>query len=166
MPEKSCKIFLARGEQEPVEFMWADVTSDQSVMIGLLGEAVEEVEFAVDQERGEIRKPVLVTERRLAQPKVTYHASGQYKLSGRMGLDSLNLDRATVEGPPLAGIAAPRRMMEILVPGALPPSRLVPTERDIVLTAPEGVGPLRCTISCMAKTEYQQIAEGTLARLS
>ena len=63
MPQKSCKIFLARDGQEPVEFMWAEVASDESVMIGLLGEAFEEVEFAVDQERGELRKPVLVTER-------------------------------------------------------------------------------------------------------
>jgi hypothetical protein len=62
MSPRSCKILLARGEQQPVEFMSADVTSDQSVMIGLLGDAIEEVEFAVDQERGEIRKPVLVTE--------------------------------------------------------------------------------------------------------
>ena len=79
-----------------------------------------------------------------------------------MGLDSLNLDRATVEGPPLASIVAPRRMSEILIPGTLPPRRLVPTERDIVLTAPEdAAGPLRCTISCMAKSEYRRILEAT-----
>ena len=90
MPERSCKIFLARDGQEPVEFMWADVTSDQSVMVGLLGDAFEEVEFVVDQERGELRKPVLVTEPRLSRPKLTFHASGQYKLSGLMGLDPLN----------------------------------------------------------------------------
>ena len=40
MPTRSSKIFIERGH-ETVEFMWADVASDQSVMVGLLAEALE-----------------------------------------------------------------------------------------------------------------------------
>jgi hypothetical protein len=95
MPPKSSKIFIQRGN-ETVEFMWADVARDQSVMVGLLADAIEEVEFVGDEARGEVRKPALVTEARLGRPKISFHASGRYKLEGRMGLDRMALDRATV----------------------------------------------------------------------
>jgi hypothetical protein len=146
MPPKSSKIFIQRGS-ETVEFTWADVATDQSVMVGLLADAIEEVEFVGDEERGEVRKPALVTETRPGRPKISFHASGRYKLEGRMGLNPLTLDRATVQGPPLADISAPRRMLEVLLPKALPDARLVPTARDIVLVADEASErPLRCTI--------------------
>jgi hypothetical protein len=157
MPPKSSKIFIRKGN-DVVEFMWADVLGDGSVAMGLLGDGVEEVEFAVDASRGELRKPDLVTEAKLGRPKITFHRTGKYKLTGRVGLDASAVDRATVEGPPLAEISAPRLMLEVLLPRQLPEARLTPGPADIVLIVPEDNDlPLRCTVSCMGKVEYQMI---------
>jgi hypothetical protein len=151
MRRKSCKVFIRRGD-DTVEFMWANVLDDGSVLIGLLADAQEEVDFVIDAVHGEVRKPRLVTEQKVGRPKISFHPTGKYKLEGRMGLDSNALDRATVDGPPLADISAPRRMLEVLLPRSFPPSRLAPTPGDIVLTTVEGnLAPLRCTIFCMAK---------------
>jgi hypothetical protein len=159
MHRRSSKIFIRRG-CETVEFMWADVLKDGSIAMGLLADAIEEVAFAIDAVRGEIRAPDLATERILGRPKITFHSSGKYKLSGRMGLDTATLDRATVEGPPLAELSAPRRMLEVLLPRKLPESRLTPQAADIVVTADsDDELPLRCTISCMAKEEAQRILD-------
>jgi hypothetical protein len=157
MRRKSCKVFIRRGG-ETVEFMWANVIDDGSVLIGLPAGAQEEVDFAVDGLRGEIRKPQLITERRLGQPKISFHPTGKYKLEGRMGLEPNAVDRATVDGPPLADISTPRRMLEVLLPRTFPPSGRPPTADDIVLTVAEGNQlPLRCTIFCMAKDEATRV---------
>jgi hypothetical protein len=56
-------------------------------------------------------------------------------------------------------------MLEVLLPKVLPDARRVPTARDIVLMADEASqGPLRCTITCMSKPEYQRIVESTDVR--
>src|SRR5215475_6020078 len=136
MPVKSSKVFVRRGD-ETVGFMWADVSSDGSVMMGLLAEAHQEVDFVVDAEHGEIHKAQLVTEPRLERPKINFHATGKYKFDIRMGLEAGALDRATVEGPPLSAISAPRRMLEVLLPRSLPASRFTPTPGDIILTVDE-----------------------------
>jgi len=157
MRRKSCKVFIRRGE-DTVEFMWATVSDDGSVMLGLLADAQQEVEFVVDAVHDDVRKPKLITEKTVGRPKISFHATGKYKLDGRMGLEWNALDRATIEGPPLAEISEPRRMLEVLLPRSFPASRLTPTPVDIVLTADEGNQlPLRCTISCMAKSEAARI---------
>ncbi len=161
MSRKSSKVFIRSGTGT-VEFMWADVLSDGSVKMGLLSAGTEDIEFAVDPIRGEVRRPDLISEQRVGRPEITFHPSGKYKLTGRMGLQRDALDRATVEGPPLTAISAPRRMLEIVLPRVLPEARLTPQAADIVLTAAAGDNhPLRCTISCMAKEEANRFVDSS-----
>ena len=161
MRRKSSKVFI-RSSDDTVEFMWANVLTDGSVKMGLLSDGTEEIELAVDPIRGEIRKPNLFTEQKLGRSEVTFHPSGKYKLTGRMGLHREEFDRATVEGPPLAAISEPRRMLEVVLPRVLPEPRLTPQAGDIVLTVAEGSNlPLRCTISCMAKEEATRFVDSS-----
>ena len=158
MAGRSSKVFIKRGT-ETTPFMWADLMADGSVMMGLLGEVLEEVEWVADV-RGEVRRPTLITEAKQGRSKITFHPSGRAKLSVRVGVDRTMMDRATVQTPPLADIVTPRRMLEMILPAALPASTLAPTDRDVVVSVRETDGkPLRCTVSCMALGEIQKVAD-------
>ena len=156
----SSKIFIKRGA-ETSAFMWADVGSDGSVMMGLLGKVAEEVEFASDALHGQVRQPTLLTQQQVGSSKISFHPTGLYKLSARMGLSSDAMDRATIQGTPLADISAPQRMLEIILPTTLPRSPYTPTQGDVVVEARDvdGGQPLRCTVCCMAPAEFEKVSD-------
>ena len=159
MRRKSVKVFIRR-DGELCELMWTELGPDGSVMMGLLGEVAEEVEYVHDAVRGTIRKPDFATQPNHGTHKISFHPSGRYKLMSKLGLGDHMLDRVTVDGPPLADIAAPRRMLEIVLPRSLPISSRTPKEPDIILTSQAGDGgPLRCTVSCMSKDEHRRLSE-------
>lgn len=159
MSGKSSKVFIQR-DGKLSELMWTDLGSDGSVMMGLLGEVVEEVEYVHGAVRGTIRKPDFVTRPSYGMHKISFHPSGRYKLMSSVGLADDAVDRVTVDGPPLAEISAPRRMLEVVLPRVLPTSSRIPKDPDIILNAHAGdEGPLRCTVSCMSKGEYRRIVE-------
>jgi len=154
---KHCRIYL-KSADELLDFMWADLTADGSVTMGFVFTGRSEVEFVLDQELGELRRPQLITTKVVGQPKLTFHASGHYKLTAIMGTSQDALDRATVLGPKLSEIDEPRRMAEILLPNTLPRAKKLVTDNDISLdmsTAPSG--PLRCVISCMSRRRFEEV---------
>jgi hypothetical protein len=154
---KAAKVYVKRGDKL-YSFMWANVGPDGSVMLGFTFSGTEEVELVLDEELGDIRPPNVITKENVGQPKISFHASGQYKLTAKMGKTADSVDRATVEGPKLADISEPRRMVELLLPKALPESSEKSGELDIVLDATSSPDmPLRCTISCMTKGHLEEI---------
>lgn len=159
---KSSKILVKRGD-EMYSLMWANVGPDGSIMIGFPLKGKQRVVSVIDEKMGELRPPSLITENVIGGFKISFHPSGQVKLTTKMGKDSDAIDRVTVECPRLEDIYAPRRMVEFLLPKKLPPIIAQPTEGDIVLdatTAPER--PLRCTLSCMSIEKLQEhIAKGS-----
>lgn len=153
---KAAKIYIRAGDNLH-SFMWANVGPDGSVMLGFTFAGNEEVELVLDDKMGELRRPHILTLENVGQSKISFHSSGQYKLSSQMGKATDSVDRATVEGPKLADITEPRRMVELLLPKSLPKTSKSPGELDIVLdatSAPEM--PLRCTISCMRKDYFEK----------
>jgi hypothetical protein len=154
---KHCRIYVKRGD-EFFDFMWADVTADGSVTMGFVFPGSSKVEFVLDRELGELRQPQLITTKVIGHPKLTFHASGHYKLTAQMGKSQDAIDRVTVLGPKLAEIIEPRRMSEILLPNTLPRAKKLVSENDIALdasTAPPG--PLRCVISCMSRQRFEKV---------
>ncbi len=138
--------------------MWADVSADGTVVMGLRFNGNSEIELVLDKELGELRPPQVITTQVVGPLKLSFHATGHYKLTARMGKENDSMDRATVVGPKLSDIDEPRRMAEILLPLDLPVATKQFTENDIALditTAPPG--PLRCVISCMSKTHFERI---------
>ncbi|MDO8414544.1 MAG: hypothetical protein Q7S51_12235 [Gallionellaceae bacterium] len=138
--------------------MWADVSADGTVVMGFRFPGNSEVELVLDKDIGEISPPQLITTQVVGALKLSFHATGQYKLTAPMGKSLDSMDRATVVGPKLSYIDKPRRMAEILLPLDLPVATKQITENDILLettTAPPG--PLRCVISCMSKNYFEQI---------
>jgi len=158
---KHCRIFVKK-EQQLLDFMWADVSVDGTVVMGLRFPGHSEVELVLDKELGELRPPQVITTQVVGQPKLSFHATGHYKLTAPMGKDHNSMDRATVVGPKLSDIDEPRRMAEILLPLNLPIAAKQITENDISLEITKAPpGPLRCVISCMSKKHFESIiAEG------
>lgn len=159
---KSSKILIKRGT-ELYSLMWANVGPDGSIMIGFPLKGKQQVISAIDEKLGELRPPEVITDDIIGRFKISFHPSGQAKLTTKMGQKANTMDRVTVECPRFEDIYAPRRMVEICLPKKLPMILEQPTERDIVLdatSAPER--PLRCTVSCMAPTKFEeQITRGT-----
>ena len=154
---KSAKIYVRVGEQV-FDFMWANVGPDTTVMLGFQFEAQQQVELVGDRELGELRPPAIEAPHVVSKPKISFHPSGYYKLDVQMGRNPRAIDRSTVIGPRIEQIVEPRRMVEILLPEALPITQAGPTEADIVLdatTAPQA--PLLCTISCMAEEQFKRL---------
>jgi hypothetical protein len=142
--------------------MWADVSADGTIVMGFRFPGHSEVELVLDKELGEMRPPHVITTQVFGPPKLTFHATGHYKLTAPMGKALDSMDRATVVGPKLSNINKPRRMAEILLPADLPAATKQITQNDISLditNAPPG--PLRCVISCMSKKHFEHVvAEG------
>jgi hypothetical protein len=154
---KHCRIYIERPQQL-LDFMWADVSADGTVVMGFRFPGTSEVELVLDKELGELRSPQVITTRVVGDLKLSFHATGQYKLTALMGKTRDSMDRATVVGPKLSDIDEPRRMAEILLPADLPAATKQITENDIsleVTTAPPG--PLRCAISCMSRKKFEHI---------
>ena len=157
--QKSSKIFVKNNDHIQV-LMWAIVGPDGSVMMGFPWESKQVLELVMDKELGHIGKDDLVTEEYTGNSKISFHRSGQFKLSCRMGKDEDAIDRVTVNGPSFDEIESPYRMSELLLPRELPESNYVPTERDIIIdiTGSEGP-PTRCTISCMSNEEFIKLSK-------
>lgn len=161
MPRRRSSKILIKRRGRLFAFMWADMTTDGSVMMGFSFDGSQAVELVLDKELGALRPPALITTECVGRPKLTFHPSGQFKLTAQMGKGSDAVDRATVLGPRLADIVEPRRMLEVLLPNRLPASADQPSDRDIVLdatTSPDQ--PLRCTISCVACDKFDQVLAG------
>lgn len=137
--------------------MWANVGPDGSVMIGFPSKGKQQVVSAIDEKLGELRPPTVIKEEVIGRFKINFHPSGQVKVTAKMGRTADAIDRATVEGPRLADISDPRRMVELLLPKELPLSTGRATELDIILDATSAPDmPLRCTISCMSPAKLEE----------
>jgi hypothetical protein len=160
---KHSRIFLKVGE-DLFDFMWADVSADGSVLMGLTQEGDGGIELVLDPALGELRPQDIVAPTSVGSLKLSFHATGQYKLSAQMGKDPSSLDRATVTGPRLADIAEPRRMAEFLLPARLPRATKVLSENDIALDVSDAPPPPhRCVISCMSMERLDRfISRGSL----
>ena len=139
-----------------MEFMWANVMEDGSVLMGLRVEGSQRVEVVTDPDK-QWSAPNIQAPRLVSRPKISFHSGGIYKLDATVGLTESSIDRATVVGPRLDAISAPRRMLEILLPTTLAVARTTATAGDIVLEASAApASRLICTISCMAGDVYHQ----------
>jgi len=150
---------LMKVGQSRFDLLRVMVMPDTSVVIQVPYSCHSQVEVAFDGDAGEVRPPTIAAPKTLELPKITFHASGQYKISSHMGWLPVSLDRATVVGPRLAEITAPRRMLEILLPEALPLGNKYSEEMDLCLDASSAPHvPLRLTVSCMSRDECERIA--------
>lgn len=155
---KSAKIYI-RVEDRLFDFMWANVTPDSSIIMGLRFEGQQQIELIAESNR-QLRPPQIEAPRVVCHPKISFHPSGHYKLDAQVGLTPTSVDRSTVIGPRLEDIDDPRRMLEVLLPEVLPFASKVITDRDIVLDATTSPRqPLACTISCMSKQQLYRIID-------
>lgn len=146
---KSAKIFI-RALDGLTEFMWANVIADGTVLLGFPWDGKQLVELVMDDVT-DLGPADIVTREVFGKPKISFHPSGQFKLSALMGKSEDAVDRVTVVGPKLSDITGPERMAEVLIPQALPKTDNAPTGCDIILDATSAPSqPLRCTISCVA----------------
>jgi hypothetical protein len=155
---RSAKILIS-VDGRPFDFMWATVMPDASVIMGFRFEGSQQIELVAERDR-QLRPPLLQAPRIVCYPKISFHPSGQYKLDATMGLTEESMDWSTVVGPRLQDIQQPRRMLEVLLPDALPNSRKKESDVAITLDASNAPRqPLICTISCMAKSEFHRIMD-------
>jgi hypothetical protein len=153
---KSARVFL-KLDGVTVEFMWANLGPDESVMLGFPWPGKQMVELVLD-DVGELRPPRIVAKEEIGEPKISFHPSGKFKLTARMGKTGDSIDRVTVDGPRLEEISEPRRMLELLLPAKLPQTDRGPTEHDIILdTSSSPKQPLRCTISCVSNENVRGV---------
>ena len=159
---KHSRIYV-KNTQHLLDFMWADVSADGTVVMGFRFSGHGEVELVLDKELGNLRPPQVKTTRVDGRLKLSFHATGQYKLTTQLGKAYDSMDRATVVGPKLSDIDKPRLMAEIFLPRNLSAATKKITERDILLeTTFAPPGPLRCAIYCLSKKNFERInAEGT-----
>lgn len=144
------RIFI-RSRDALLEFMWARMAKDGSMLMGLTGQGEGAIELVLDPHLGELKVEDMVAPKDVGAMKISFHASGHYKLSGHMGRSENAVDRITVTGPRLDEIIEPRLMAEILLPEKLPVAKRKPSDHDIVLDITEGLPPPhRCAISCMS----------------
>lgn len=155
----SAKIYI-KIKGSLCDFMWANVGSDNSIMIGFQGSGSEKMNFILDKNMGHVKAAAIKIRESLEPPKISFHESGNYKLSTSVGLKPQCIDRCTIMGTALSEIREPRRMMEVLIPKSLMLSENQISGRDIVLDASQfPQRPLRCTISCMSHEHFNKIME-------
>jgi hypothetical protein len=154
---KQRRIFL-RDSDRLYNFMWANLTADGSVVLGLLNVTKGEVAEVYAPIQGRLRSTDLLRAEGETAAKFTFHASGIFKGNGYIGLDPNALDRPTTVGRPLSEIVEPQRMLEILLPKLLCCADRKPRKDDLVLNFTANPGaPLRCAITCMAVSRFQAI---------
>jgi hypothetical protein len=137
--------------------MWADFSTDGSVLMGFPKAVIGSVEAVLDPNLGEVRGRDIIAPKSSNDLKLSFHKSGQYKLSGYMGLSDDTVDRVTMTGPPLADISEPRMMAEILLPANLFGPKRRMSNYDICLDITPGPPPPhRCAIFCMSKEWYDR----------
>lgn len=148
------RIFIKSGDAL-FEFMWAGMAKDGSVLMGLTQQGEGSIELVLDPHLGELRPDDLIAPKDVERLKISFHATGHYKLSGRMGRDASAVDRITVTGPRPNEIVEPRLMAKILLPERLPKAKRKPSDYDIILDITKGAPPPhRCAISCMSVARY------------
>jgi len=155
---KSAKVYIRVGDCL-FDFMWANVISDGSVIMGLRFQGQQQIEVVAERDR-QLRPPQIEALRIVCHPKISFHPSGHYKLDAQVGLTATSIDRATVTGPRFENIDEPCRMLEVLLPEVLPVASKGIADRDIILdatTAPRQ--PLVCTISCMSKQQFHHVMD-------
>ena len=153
---KSSKIFI-QTQEGLTEFMWANMTADGTIILGFPWEGKQLVELVMNNEEHLHPKDIVIKEV-IGKPKISFHPSGQFKLTALMGKSESAIDRVTVNGPQLSDISGPERMVEILIPKQLPKTNIFPTSKDIVLdatTAPKQ--PFRCTIFCASAAKTEEV---------
>lgn len=156
---RSSKIYI-KIKREFCDFMWANVGPDSSIMIGFQGSGSEKMNFILDKNMGHVEASDIQICESLGRPKISFHESGNYKLSTSVGLNPQCMDRCTIVGTPLSEIREPRRMMEILITKSLKVTENQISGRDIVLDASQfPQRPLRCTISCISHEYFYKIME-------
>lgn len=109
------RIFINKNDHF-YDFMWADLSKDKSIVIGLSGFENGEIEEIYSPIEGHLNKNDLHKNIVSVAPKFTFHASGFYKGEGGVGISANSVDRPTIKGVPLNKISEPRRMLEILLP--------------------------------------------------
>ena len=151
------RIFLKDGGRL-YKFMWADLTTDGSVVMGLSSVEQSEISDVFAPVQGRLCAADMYRVEDDFAAKFTFHPSGIFKGEGRIGIDKSALDRPTIKGPPFSNIQEPRRMLEILIPKFLCRSEIDPRKDDLVLifnSVPQI--PLRCVITCMAIQKFHEI---------
>jgi len=143
---KHSRIFIKSGS-DLFYLMWAQFEVNGDVYMGLTAKGSGGLEQVYDPNLGKVLAKDIVAPQSDESLKISFHASGQYKLAGRMGLSEDALDRVTVAGPQLADISEPRMMAEILLPTHLPRTTRTPSVYDISLDiSPGPPPPHRCAI--------------------
>lgn len=136
------------------------MSKDGSIMIGFSERGKESTHAIFDKERGELRAGDFKESTPLSNPKISFHPTGKYKLTTRIGLTEDSVDRCTVLGPPFINVTEPILLMETLIPNRLKISEQSTCEKDITLDAREfPKKPWRCSIFCMPKERFSQVIE-------
>lgn len=94
------RIFLRDGEQL-YKFMWADLTTDDSVVLGLSSTAKGEISDVYAPIHGQLSGTDFHRAEGDVPAKFTFHPTGIYKGEGSIGLNPNALDRPSIVGPPL-----------------------------------------------------------------
>lgn len=142
--------------------MWTKFESNGDVYMGFTAKGSGGLEQVYDPTFGHVRGSDIYAPQSNETLKISFHASGHYKLTGLMGLAEDSQDRVTVIGPRLKDISKPRMMAEILLPSDLPGTTSVPSMHDICLdVSPGPPPPHRCAIFCMPKDRYEKVLQGT-----
>lgn len=158
---KHSRIFIKSGDAL-FYLMWAQFEVNGDVYMGLTAKGSGGLEQVYDPNLGKVLAKDIVAPQSDESLKISFHATGQYKLTGRMGLSENSVDRVTVTGPRLADISEPRMMAEILLPAHLPHATRKPSAHDISLNiSPGPPPPHRCAIFCMPKQRYEEVLQGT-----
>jgi len=158
---KHSRIFIKSGNTLSY-LMWARFEGNGDVYMGLTAKGAGGLEQVYDPKLGKVLAKDIFAPQSYGTLKISFHASGQYKLTGCMGLSEDSQDRVTVIGPRLADISEPRRMAEILLPAHLPQAQCKPSAHDISLDiSPGPPPPHRCAIFCMSKKRYEEVLQGT-----
>ena len=146
---KKCKIYI-KHPHGLSDFLWANTSSDGSVVLGTASSyGGRQITHAILENGKAFRDGDFFTGQSLSQSKITFHASGYYKVSTIVGKTRESLDRCTIKGPPLFTIKEPRRMIEIILPNKLKNAAKNPTKRDIVINAEKFLNrPYKCLVWC------------------
>lgn len=152
---KHCRIFIKRGSAIGY-FMWVDCNEDESVYLGFPWTGTEELTYVGGKDSKAIDG--LIMERREGKSKISFHASGHYKLESRVGSAPESVDRITVTGPPLSAIRSPRLMAELLLPRTIPQIEKKPGGNDLIVDlSPLPDRPLRCSIFCVPRGQPERL---------
>jgi hypothetical protein len=158
MSKKFKRRIFIKNEESFHDFMWADLTTDQSVVIGLSTIHTGIVKEIFDPIQGHLYEDDIYKKEGNVAPKFTFHVSGYYKGEGSAGIDPVSLDRPTIKGFPLNEITEPKRMLEILLPKNLCRSKHLPKQDDLVLSLNSGPQiPIRCVVTCMSLSKFKSI---------